>query len=1316
VWSKSLSLCIALLVSLAGPDLRAQQVLDGQNSVGSNLEHLPLIFEPNTGQVPDDVRFVSRGNAYTVFLRPDRTVLMLLPAADHGTQSQASVVTLELLGTNKEASSKGSDQLPGKSNYFIGKDFAKWIADIPQYGKVGFKSIYAGIDLVYYGNNGQLEYDFLLSPGANPRALRFRVEGAKKVVLDGSGGLSLQVDGGVIELQRPTIYQETKGIRRVIAGQFALRGNNEVGLKLGDYDHRKSLIVDPVLSYSTLIGANNGGPQVQGIAVDPTGNVYIVGTTQATNYPVLNAVQSANNGNSDVFITKLNPAGDKILYSTYLGGSASDTARAIAVDSSGSAYVTGYTSSGDFPTTPGAYMTPCVSCNSPFVTKILTDGSLGYSTVTGGSNIAALAIALDSSGAAYLAGDANSADLPLVNAFQSTPAGAFVQKLNPQGSGLEYSTYLGGGGDLGLGVAVDSSGSAYVVGGTTALNFPLQKPIQASQLSFPLTTGFITKFSPNGASLVFSTYLGGSQVFSYGDYVTGVAIDPQGNVHVSGTTGACDFPFTLNVFSTDCVTWASDPMIFVMSLNSSGSQILFSTALQPGSFFGGGYSPEIAVDKNGNSYVTGVTASNTYPMLNPIESTSQLVSQDSSFSSPNSFVTELDPSGNLLFSTYLGQTGGVSQAAGIAVDSKGGIYVAGAGGGDFPLLHPIPTELKQSSANENATLFVAKISSKSTPQFSLSPRVSPTLTLRNVSSVPLTISGITTSSNFTQQTNCGSVLAPGTGCTLLVIGADDKKTTGTVTITSNAYSTPQKFIISKSPTGDTLEPNLTVFPAFLEFPSQLIGTSGAPLQVVVQNLGSPSAISSIAMNQNSPFTETNDCPSTLGTLSSCTITVNYTAATLQDFGGLGITAGPYQQETSIGFEGSGSSTAIAASTPSIEFGNQFVGTAPLGRIVNFTNTTPYPTSLTGISVSAGYMQTNTCTGVLAPQSACRVSVSFLPTATQDVPGTLTVANDSLGGPQVINLHATGITPGALALTPIFLNVTGFLGNPTPAGTPITATNNSQTMINVQSVTVTGPFTETNSCGSLAPAATCQIVVTFTPTQTGVGTGTLQVAFAGPGSPQTISLTGTAQTYLQWSPVPVQFGLQPVKVKGPVTGAGLDNYGNPVTIDSFKIVGSEFAIVEKSCKSTLARDYGCGLELTFTPSAMGLRTGTLTVLTGSDKEPLTVPLQGTGISSGLGTLSVASLDFATQPVGTTSAPQTITFENTGTGALTPGSIVASTQFTETNTCTAPLDVGASCNISISFAPTLEGILEGTLTVQDNGVGSPHTIALSGLSQQ
>lgn len=243
--------------------------------------------------------------------------------------------------------------------------------------------------------------------------------------------------------------------------------------------------------------------------MSPGGDIYITGTTFATNYPTVHAFQSTNYGSTSVFVTKLNTSGDKILYSTYLGGSGFSTGRAIAVDSAGSAYVTGNIGASDFPTTPGAFMTTCSGvCNTPFLTKFLSDGSLAYSTFMGGSNVAAWAIAADTAGGAYITGSAASNDLPMVNPFQTTPAGGFAQKLNPAGSNLEYSTYLGGGGDWGQGIAVDGSGSAYVVGSTTAPNFPLKNPIQSSYVGGSLPNAFITKFSPDGSSLVFSTYLG----------------------------------------------------------------------------------------------------------------------------------------------------------------------------------------------------------------------------------------------------------------------------------------------------------------------------------------------------------------------------------------------------------------------------------------------------------------------------------------------------------------------------------------------------------------------------------------------------------------------------------------------------------------------------------------------------------------------------------------------------------------------------------------------------------------------------------------
>src|SRR5579859_6218091 len=367
---KTLFVCSCVAVLIASLCLHAQESSTAPVLQESHRD-VPWVFEPNRGQANDDVRFLSRGSGYTVLLGSDKTVLLVPPdpsAVDRMERPQPAVVTLELVDSDRNANVEGLDLLPGTSNYYIGKQRANWVTGVPQYSRVRVKSIYSGIDLVYYGNQGQLEYDFVLSPGVDPRVLSFKVNGAQEVNVDGSGNLRLRVAKEMIEIQKPTIYQESEGgVRRAIAGHLVLRGNNEVTFQIGDYDRHKPLIIDPALSFSSLIGANNS-TQVQGVAVDSSGNMYITGTTFATNYPVLHAFQSTNRGYTNVFVTKLNPAGGVILYSTYIGSSGFDTGRAIAVVSFGSAYITGNIGAEDFPTTPGAFMTTCPSiCNTPFV-------------------------------------------------------------------------------------------------------------------------------------------------------------------------------------------------------------------------------------------------------------------------------------------------------------------------------------------------------------------------------------------------------------------------------------------------------------------------------------------------------------------------------------------------------------------------------------------------------------------------------------------------------------------------------------------------------------------------------------------------------------------------------------------------------------------------------------------------------------------------------------------------------------------------------------------------------------------------------------
>jgi hypothetical protein len=1123
-----------------------------------------------------------------------------------------------------------------------------------------------------------------------------------------SGNLLMQVPNGTFELKKPTIYQDVHGTRRLVAGKFTIRNHDEVALDVGDYDPTQALVIDPVLSYSTLIGANNG-TTAQALGVDSLGNVYITGTTFATNYPTVSAFQGTNNGTTNVFVTKLNAAGNTILYSTYLGGSGFPGASAIAVDGAGNAYVTGIAAMSDFPTTPGAFMTTCPGgfCNAPFVAKFLSNGTLSYSTFMGGSNTPVSGIAIDSLGEVYITGLTASNDLPTTpGSFEpnypsticSTCAVAYVEKLNALGSSLVYSTYFASPGNFpssaASGIAVDKTGSAYIVGTGTV---PTLNALETGPAH-----GFLAKFTPDGSALMYSTYLGGSGT----DNPTAVAVDALGNAHVAGTSTSCDFPLLLSAFSTDCaINSGSQPKVFALTVSASGSQLLFSTFLGDGAV-----GPvALAVDKSGNTYVTGSTLSSTFPALKAIETTSQRSVGSVNFSA---FVTELSPAGNLLFSTYLAGQGG-SIPGSIAVDGKRAIYVAGTGNYDFPLLHPIAAQVKNFTGYQ---IFAVKIlPARNAPQFSLSPRISPILSLRNVSSVPLNISSMIPSANFVKGGDCGATLAPGTGCTLILQGAADKKTTGSVVITSDAYATPQKLIITKSPIGDSVGALVQIVPDALEFAPQFVGTSSAAQPLIVRNVGlQPSALGSIDIFGD--FIQTNNCPAVLSAGAFCTISVVYQpASTGNGFGQLGVT---HDQFTDTVFlNGVSSSSAIAASTTNVQFATQFVGSTSLARIVNLTNTTPYPATVSGLATSAGFAQTNTCTAPVAPHGACRVSITYTPTGNQDATGTLTASNFGPGGAQVVNLLATGLIAADLGVSPLTLTIQTALGVAGQFGT-VTLSNTSQKLIPMGAIQTSAPFSQTNTCpATLGASGSCQIFVSYNATQPGSSTGMLQIAFTGTGSPQLVGLTGTARTIVDFFPAAFAFGQQKVNTTSAQGMIFVENPGlSNVTISSIKVQGTEFRIAQNNCSGTLAPFAACSLGIVFTPGIIGVRSGTLSVLASDFSQPHLAQLQGIGVGAGRASVAVSSLNFAPQTVGTTSAAQLVTVTNTGSGKLNFTGISASPNFfLVTNQCATSLAAGAHCSVSVRFAPTIAGMLVGSLTIADDGLASPHAVALSGIGQ-
>ena len=640
---------------------------------------LPLGFESNQGQSDPSVRFLSRSTSAGLFFKNNEVVLQMgsvrhsgavanSTKAPHDRQGQ---IRLQWLGARANPEILGEDALARKSHYLSG-DPSSWRINVPNYSRLRYKAIYPGIDLVFYGNPELLEYDFVLSPGADPHDIVVRFEGLKavdskrSVSVDENGDLLLPTETGIIRQHKPLAFQETNAGRNMVASRFViLDDGKQVGFELGAYDADQPLIIDPVLSYSTTgIGGS-------AIAVDAQGQAYVAGVANPSFVPAASAFQPSPGGGTcvsgpntipcpDILIAKLNPSGTDLVYSTFLGGSGSDYAYGIAVDPAGNVYVTGATSSTNFPATANALhqahnrsvcgsISPTAPCNNAFVTKLNAAGSaLMYSTYLNGDSggVGSNAIAVDSLGQAYVTGD--------------RPSGGFVTKLNAAGTAAVYSAAAVGG----AAIAVDSNGSAYTTGRKG-------------------TDSFVSKLSPDGSTVVYSFRLGGTfTTFSAPpeevEALTGVAVDGAGNAYVTGYTAYKDFPTTAG---------AAFPMplglgicgnslcrdAFVSKLNITGTALVYST------FLGGDsidYGTGIAVDSTGNAYVSGVTRSANFPSA----------PGGSSAAPGGAFVSKLNASGSaLIFSTTLGAGQTTEGASAIAVDGSGSVFVTGTAGPSFPI-------------------------------------------------------------------------------------------------------------------------------------------------------------------------------------------------------------------------------------------------------------------------------------------------------------------------------------------------------------------------------------------------------------------------------------------------------------------------------------------------------------------------------------------------------------------------------------------------------------------------------------------------------
>ena len=635
----------------------------GSSNVRPNTT-LSLSFEPNQGQTDPAVDFLSRGPGYTVFLSPTEAVLSL------SSQASPAVVRMTLVGANPEARAAAAEPLPGKVNYLTGSDPSRWHTGIPTYAKASYRDVYRGVDVVYYGNERQLEYDFVVHPGASPAAIGLRFDGADRVEIATDGELVLHTAAGVVRNGRPRIYQLAGGRREVVPGSYVLDDRSQVGFAVGPYDASRPLVIDPTLVYSTYLGtaASQQSEDLRAIAVDRLGNAYVTGQSSAYFPTTSGAADPTNNGFNDVVVTKFNPIGRILLYSTYIGGSQSDTGKGIAVDAAGAAYVTGGTDSPDFPTSPGAFDTTRAA-NDAFVFKLNPSGSgIDYSTYLGGrfseSTLEATRIAVDSTGSAYVTGETGSPDFPTTpGAFDTTYNGdneVFVTRLNPSGTALIYSTFLGGSSwDSSAGIALDTAGNVYVVGITGSPNFPVT-PLAFDRILDGTRDGFLAKLDGAG-SLVYATFLGGSVL----ETARSVAVDSAGNAYVVGDTSSPDFPTTAGVHDTSLNGQVYDG--FVSKLNPQGSALLYST------FLGGSGVDRVngvALDADDNAYLIGDTESADFPTARPLQA-----AYGGGFT--DAFVAKMNQGGSaLIYSTYVGGTF-TDEGRAIAVDASRNAYAAG---------------------------------------------------------------------------------------------------------------------------------------------------------------------------------------------------------------------------------------------------------------------------------------------------------------------------------------------------------------------------------------------------------------------------------------------------------------------------------------------------------------------------------------------------------------------------------------------------------------------------------------------------------------
>jgi len=880
-----------------------------------------------------------------------------------------------------------------------------------------------------------------------------------------------------VRLQQPRAYQQDHGQERDIRVRYRVRGQ-KVGFVLGKYDRRQALVIDPALSYSTYLGGT-GGDAAFSVAVDSSGDAYVTGVTASINFPFTSsAYEQTYQGDGDVFVAEFNPQGSGLVFSTYLGGSGIDTPSQIVLDASNDVYLVGSTTSNNFPVTSGVFQPLYDGHQDAFLTEMNPNGSaLLLSTYIGGSAIDfGTALALDTSGNIYVTGSTQSTDFPTQNPIQIANAGlydAFVTEISPAGS-LLYSTYLGGSlADYGTGIAIDNSENVYVSGYTYSTNYPTQSAYQGA-----LSGGsdiFLTKFKPGSSALLFSTYLGGSSL----DKSTGMIVDSNGNIYLTGSTQSPNFPVTANAYQTALLGTQN---AFLTKVAPDASVLVFSTV------FGGSVIDQVngmALDAAGNIYVTGFTQSDNFPLLSPFQNILGLYGAGNCGSTnlvnvPNptcsdAFIAKFAPSGIPVYSSLLGGSGN-DAGQGIAVDSAGAAYVAGQTySPNFPATYGAFQSVFQGT-NSNSNAFIAKVTSPDAPSVVLTPQeinfgdqplqvaTTPvTVTVTNEGSAALNISSITSSGDFRQTNTCGSSLAGGGAtCTIQIIFTPTSVGLQTVQITMtdnagiNGATATQGITLTGR--GILSGGSLIFTPSKLTFSAQTINTTSGNQTALLVNNGNQ-AITITNITTSGPFSQTNNCgpnfptvPASLNVSQSCTVAVSFTPnSTGNQTGSVQVSSNAVNGVTSVQLSGVGSPIYSLSS-------NQRSSVLLVG-----TTSTTFTISASGPSTFLGSI-------ALACGSGATCAFSP-PSIAAGQSSTLVVSSLAATTANPLNFTVTGTSSGQTATIALSIFFADYSLSATPSGTTVTAGNNATYTV---TATPTNGFSQTVllSCRGIPPGATC----------------------------------------------------------------------------------------------------------------------------------------------------------------------------------------------------------------------------------------------------